>query len=125
MRRVISASIVLMMSASSMGSAWAMSSTNNQSPHCRVVDGGKLPAESGGAVALCAAIERAVSARAPGVAYTVEVKVLSSSRLAATLTKDGHELPEQRFASMDRELTVSSIERFAESIADRVAKGLQ
>ena len=96
-------------------------SSPNQSPRCRVVDGDKLPAESGGAVALCAAIERAVSERAPGVAFTAEVRVLSSSRLAATLTRDGHELPEQRFAIMDRDLTASSFDRFAETLADQVA----
>lgn len=102
-----------------------MSPPNSQSPHCRVVDGGKLPAESGGAVALCAAIERAVSAKAPGVAFTAEVRVLSSSRLAATLTREGSRLPEQMFASMDRELSGSSFERFAETVADQVAKGPQ
>jgi len=99
-----------------------MSSANGRSPHCRVVDGSKLPAESGGAVALCAAIERAVSAKAPGVAFTAEVRVLSSSSLAATLTMEGSKLPEQRFASMDRDLTASSFERFAEALADQLAK---
>lgn len=100
-----------------------MESTSRQSAHCSVVDGGKLPAESGGAVALCAAIERAVSARAPGAHFTAEVRVLSASRLAATLTRDGHPLAEQKFASMDRELTGRSFERFALALAEQVAKG--
>jgi hypothetical protein len=98
-----------------------MGSPDSQSPRCRVVDGGKLPAESGGANALCAAIERAASARAPGVAFTAEVRVVSSSRLAATLTRDGRKLPEQNFASMDRELSSSSLERFAAALADQLA----
>ena len=98
-----------------------MSSPDHQSPHCRVVDGAKLPAESGGADALCAAIERAISSRAPGVAFSAEIRVLSSSRLAATLTRDGRTLPEQNFASMDRDLTASSFDRFAETLANQVA----
>jgi hypothetical protein len=99
-----------------------MSSPNSQSPRCWVVNGDKLPAESGGAAALCAAIERAVSARAPGAAFTAEVTVLSPSRLAATLTKEGHRLPVQKFASMDRELNTTSFDRFAETLAEEVAK---
>ena len=125
MGRVISASIALMTAASALGSACAMSSPNDQSPRCSVVDGGKLPAASGGASALCAAIERAVSERAPGVAFTAEVRVLSSSILAAALTRNGTRLPEQKFASMDRELSSSSFERFAQAIAEHVAKGPQ
>jgi hypothetical protein len=100
-----------------------MSSPNHQSPHCRVVDGDKLPAASGGADALCAAIEQAMSSRAPGVAFSAEIRVLSSSRLAATLTRDGHKLPEQNFASMDRELTSSSFDRFAQTLANQLAEG--
>ena len=100
-----------------------MGSPDIQSPHCQVVDAGKLPADSGGANALCAAIERAASAKAPGVAFTAEIRVLSSSRLVATLIKDGRKLPEQNFASMDRDLSSSSFERFAAALADQLAGG--
>ncbi len=31
-------------------------------------------------------------------------------------------MPEQNFASMDRDLTTSSFERFAQALADQVAK---
>jgi hypothetical protein len=103
------------------GNACAMASPNKQSPACRVVDGDKLPAESGGAAALCTAIERAVAARTPGVAYTVEVQVVSSSRLKATLSRGGQRLPEQNFATMDRELRADSFDRFAAAIADALA----
>ena len=44
---------------------------------CRVIGGEKLPAEAGGADAICAAVQRAVAARAPGVRYSAEVRVLS------------------------------------------------
>jgi hypothetical protein len=99
-----------------------MASPSGQSTPCRIVDGDKLPEDSGGATALCAAIDRAAAAKAPGVAYTVEVKVLSSSRLAATLTSEGRALPEQNYSTMDRELNGGSFERFAAALADQLAK---
>jgi hypothetical protein len=86
-----------------------------------VIDRDKLPATSGGPLALCAAIERAVAARSPGIDFTAEVRVLSSARLSASLTREGKRLPDQQFASMDRELRDDSFERFAAAIADRIA----
>ena len=72
---------------------------------------------------LCAAIEQAVSARAPGVTYSVEVRVLSPSRLVAMLkTADGRTLPEQDYAVADREMTKASFQRFAETIAAELGK---
>jgi hypothetical protein len=121
MTRINSAWIMLAAAAPLCGNACAMASPNNQTPACRVVDGDKLPAESGGANALCTAIERAIAARAPGVAFTVEVKVVSSSRLKAALSRDGVRLPEQNFASMDRELRPDSFDRFAAAIGDALA----
>lgn len=90
---------------------------------CRVVEGAKLPAESGGADALCAAIEAAVSAQAPRARASVEVRVLSESMLVAKVTtSDGTALPEQKFASSDRALTQNSFERFGNAIAAALAK---
>lgn len=97
-----------------------MDSPASQPARCRVVGGEKLPAASGGAVALCAAIERALSGA--NAAVTAEVRVLSSSMLAATLTADGRTLPEQRFARMDRDLDGRAFERFAEALADQASK---
>ena len=122
MWRIIPAPVLLVMAASLSGGACAMASPSGQPAPCRIVDGDKLPDESGGAAALCSAIERAAAAKAPGVAYTVEVRVLSSSRLAATLKSGGRQLPEQNFAVMDRELNGVSFERFAEALADRLAE---
>lgn len=107
------------------GSACAMSSPPPPSAGvaCRVVDGAKLPPESGGEGALCAAIESAIAAQAPESAAQVEVRVLSSSMLAASVTTgDGRTLPEQKFASSDRALARSSFERFANAIAAEVAR---
>ena len=123
MERFILRPIALAAAASFCSSACAMSTPSSHTHACRVADGDKLPAGSGGPRALCAAIERAVAERAPGISFTIEVRVLSQSRLAATLTRDGEKLPEQNFAVMDRDLSTDSFERFARALANVVAKG--
>ena len=99
---------------------------NSPSPpliDCRVVGGDKLPADSGGADALCAALARAAAAQVPARKFSVEVRVLGSSSLAATLTTaDGTILPEQRFVISDRSLTKASLERFAKALVGEVAR---
>ena len=105
------------------GSACGMTTPKDLPEPCRVVGGSKLPAESGGSSALCAAVKRAVSARAPGVSYQVEVRVLSPSRLAATVTTaGGRKLPELNHAISDSNFTRKSLERFADAIAGQLAK---
>lgn len=100
-----------------------MNSSSPQLVECRVVGGEKLPAETGGADAVCAAITRAAAAQSPARKFSVEVRVLTSASLAATLTtSDGTVLPEQRFAISDRNLTRGSLERFANSIVGMVAE---
>jgi hypothetical protein len=89
---------------------------------CQVTAGEKLPAASGGADAICAAIQRAAAAKAPDVRYSAEIRVLSSSMLAANLVADGRKLPEQKFAVMDHEISASTIERFAEAVATALAE---
>src|SRR5439155_10271 len=54
------------------GSGCAMAMSSGAHPRCRVTGGELLPPSSGGAEALCAAIERAVSAQAPRMSYSVE-----------------------------------------------------
>ena len=108
------------------GSACAMNSTDSQpAPSCRVIEGNKLPAESGGADALCREIAAATAQAAPGVRYSIEIRVLPRSRLSATVTTaDGRTLPEQGMASMDKPLTAGSFKRFAASIASELAKAV-
>jgi hypothetical protein len=61
--------------------------------------------------------------QAAGRRFSVEVKVLGRSALAATVTTaDGSILPEQKMASSDRSLTRGSIERFARALAGAVAQ---
>lgn len=116
------ATIMLVAGTLFCGSACAMGPSASQSPQCRVSGGEKLPAGSGGAAALCAAVERALAASGSNAAVKAEVRVLSASMLAATLTAGGRTLPEQRFASMDRDLDGRSFERFAEVLADQAAR---
>lgn len=99
---------------------------NSPAPHlveCRIKGGDKLPADSGGADALCKAIRDAAARRAPGGSFTVDVHVLGRSALAATITTDkGTKLPEQKMAISDRGLTRGSLERFANALAGEMAR---
>lgn len=101
--------------------AWAMSSGGRA--ECTVTGGKALPADSGGKDALCRAIKRAVAAKAPGVGFKVDVRVLSKSTLAAVIvTDDGRKVPEMRHQVMDAQLTGKSFERFADALATKLAK---
>lgn len=99
------------------GSGCAMSMGSGTPPRCRVVGGEMLPSSSGGAEALCTAIEVAASAQVPKVSYSVEVRILSSTRMAATVTAGGRRLPEQKYAISDGEISRASFQRFADAIA--------
>ena len=113
-----------LMAALLAGSACAMNSPPLKQVVCRVIGGSKLPTETGGPDALCAAITRAAAIDAPASKFSVEVRVINSSSLAATLkTADGTTLPEQRFAISDRGLTKGAIERFAKSLVGILSGG--
>jgi hypothetical protein len=115
--------VFLFAAALSSASAPAMSAAAHKPiGRCTVIGGEKLPAASGGTSAICAEVERAIAGLAPTARYSAEVRVLSSSRLAATLVVNGRKLPEQRFAIMDRELNAGAVHRFAQSLAAEVAR---
>ena len=119
------AGFIFFVAALASPSAGAMSASRHASQrHCDVANSAKLPAEAG-ANLICTEVERAVAAAAPKVRYSVQVQVVSSSRLSATLVVNGRTLPEQNFAVMDRELNPGSIRRFAESLASEVAKAVK
>ena len=88
---------------------------------CRVIGGEKLPSAVG-KDAVCAEIASAMAKLAPAARYSVEVKVLSSSRLSAALVVNGQTLPDQNIAVSDSELGPGPIRRFAESLAAAAAK---
>ncbi|MES2904175.1 MAG: hypothetical protein V4696_08325 [Pseudomonadota bacterium] len=100
-----------------------MNSPSNSIVECRVIGGENLPAESGGADAFCAAVERAAKAGDPGQPFKVELHVKGASSLTAFLTTaDGKALPEQKFSISDRGLTKGSLERFANTLVGVVAR---
>jgi hypothetical protein len=115
------ATFIFLLSTLSPTSVGAMSVGSDPISRCQIVGGDKLLASSGGSATVCAEIERAIAATAPNAQYRVEVKVLSKSRLSASLIVDGHALPEQNFAIMDSELDAGAIQRFAASLARAVA----
>jgi hypothetical protein len=80
---------------------------------------------SAGGRALCAAIERAIAAKAPAARYQAEIKALSPTRLAAIMVVNGRTLPEHKFAVMDDELSPEAMQRFAHSLAADVAKAVK
>ena len=93
-----------------------------QRGNCTVVGAEKLPAEVGGADAICAALDRAIASKARGLQYSAEFQVPSASVLIASVTVNGRKLPQQRFGVMDRNLNQGSIERFTQSLASLVAQ---
>lgn len=100
-----------------------MSQSIERADRCRVVGGDKLPAETGGPAALCAAIKQAAQERAPGTDFSVTVQVLSNYSLSAIVQlDDGRQLPEQKMAISDRGLNRSSVEFFASAIAAEIAR---
>ena len=104
------------------GSACAMTAVD-QDARCQVIHGEKLPADSGGAKALCEAVTAALEAHAPGEGYRVEIEVQGPSRLAASVTsKDGRKLAEQKMASSDKNLTRRSFGRFADAIVAQLSR---
>jgi hypothetical protein len=117
----IAASILALGTGVAATGACAMSAPQPTRGPCRVIGGEKLPAEAGGADAICAAVQRAVAARAPGVRYSAEVRVLSRNGLAANLETNGRKLPELRFSVQDRELNSLAIGHFADSVASALA----
>ena len=103
------------------GSACAMDRPTTQAAGCQVSGAELLPAETGGAAALCSAI---AAARGDGAAApaSVHVRVISEHMLAATQTlADGRSLPEVKTARSDRPLGRRSFDMLAEALAAQLA----
>jgi len=115
----IFATMLAFVAAGIPASACAMTDT---APRCQVAGADKLPAEVGGASAVCHAIERAMAEALPKVRYTAQIEVRSKAAMTATIVADGREVPKQELTVMDRNLNIRSIERFAASVAAEVAK---
>jgi hypothetical protein len=98
-----------------------MSAPERAQGPCRVTGAEKLPAEAGGAAAICAAVQQAVAVQAPNLRYSAEIRVLSRTALAANLEMAGRKLPELKFSVSDRELNPRAIGQFADSVAAALA----
>ena len=89
---------------------------------CIVQNDKRLPVDSGGGAALCAAIEQAAIARELSGAYTVRIVVGPRSLLTAEVTlSDGRTLPPVTMAEMDRPIGKSTLKRFGEAVANHIA----
>ena len=122
MREKLGYAVAAIALAASAQAACAMNAPLKAAAQCKVTDGDKLPSDSGGADALCAAIKTALAAKIPGVGFTADVTVVSDWKLSATITTtDGRRLAEQRHVVMDAKLSATSFERFANALATKVA----
>lgn len=119
----------------SSGSACAMKPATNATAttatsafvRCTVIGADKLPADLGGADAVCRAIDAAAAAAlaASGTAAgsaTLVVRVLGPHMLAATLTTaDGRSLPAQEVAVSDRALHAGALAMLGKALAAQLA----
>ncbi|WP_152569572.1 MULTISPECIES: hypothetical protein [Sphingomonas] len=107
------------------GSASAVTSATPAAPACTVSGADKFVERAGGAAAICAAVERAVHAQAPGQ-HHVEVKVLSATTMTATTRlADGRTLPDLHTAISDGTISPAMMDRFAQDIANQISSTLQ
>ena len=100
-----------------------MSNDQSAAAECTVTGGEKLPAETGGAAGICAAVKDALETQAGERSVRVQVQVKSNSWLVARIERDGVALPDQSMAVADSKLTKGSVERFARAIAQAVSAG--
>jgi hypothetical protein len=122
MHEILVRTVAAAMLAFATGSASAVT-VGKSSVKCHVSGSAKLSEQSGGVGALCAAIEAALGEQVPAQNLSVEITVLGPSRISALVTSDtGRKLAEQKYGSMDRELTRSSFERFANGLAAEISK---
>lgn len=99
-----------------------MTTASGPEIRCSVVGAEKLPAELGGADAVCAAVRGALqgSSLAEGASVTVTVRSPYSAAASVT-TSAGSELPEVNVAISDRSLNKRSIAMLAEGIARQLS----
>lgn len=115
--------IVAVASSFIAAGAFAMNSPLKHTVECRVVDAQKLPHDTGGEEAFCAAIRRSAVAMAVTQSFKVEARVSKQSIMTATLTTaDGTQLPEQEYGISDRGFDIGSLQRFADNLVSMVAR---
>lgn len=95
------------------GSACAMTSANEPGARCVVHGAEQLPADVGGAPAICSAIEQAIE----GHDARVLVTIVNPHAVVATVTAGGRVLPEQRVDISDHKLNKQSIAMLARAVS--------
>lgn len=102
------------------GNAPAMSRSADDN-WCQVSGARKLPAELGGADALCAAAARAIGSVSPKP-KAIEIKVISPFLISATvILVDNRRLPVIKISSSDRPLGRKALQMLTDSIAAQIA----
>jgi len=92
---------------------------------CTVSGPAKFAQGAGGSDALCRAVAAALAREAPG-AHRVEVRLLSASKMAASVQlADGRTLPEMRTAVSDGTIGAGAVQRFAQDIANQISSTLK
>ena len=87
---------------------------------CQVTGAQKLPAELGGADALCAAAARAIGLVSPKP-KAIEINVVSPFLISATvILVDNRRLPVIKISSSDRPLGRKAIQMLTDSIAAQI-----
>ena len=120
MRSGVVAMMLLAGSGAVGGSALAMNRLADH-PWCKVNDAQKLPADVGGAEAVCAAVAKAVGVRSPKP-HAITLNIVSPYLISATVTMaDGRRLPAIKVGRSDRKLGRRAIQMLADSIAAQVA----
>ncbi|MEO6360741.1 MAG: hypothetical protein ABIO43_09220 [Sphingomicrobium sp.] len=121
--RTIAAPVAVLMLIQISGADSALGQPDVTTSNCRISGAEKLPHDIGGARVLCEVISKAARTLALHVSFTVDVRVLSPSMLAAVVTlTDGRRLPEQKMVVSDGALQRRSVERFADAIALQAAR---
>jgi hypothetical protein len=97
----------------------------SQTASCTVTGPAKFAQGAGGTDALCRAVAAALAKEAPG-AHRVEVRLLSASRMAASVRlADGRTLPELHFGVSDATIGAGAVGRFAQDIANQISSTLK
>lgn len=98
-----------------------MNSATSAEVSCNVVDAAKLPAGTGGADALCAAIRNAAADRGVG-GFSVEVRVESPYLISAIAkSADGRTFPAVKTASSDSPLSARAFTMLGEAVASQLS----
>ena len=100
-----------------------MNTPSASDPVCKVIGADKLPAQTGGASALCGAIEKALAETKVTGPISIEITIRSPRVLAAAVKRGDVALPEMTMDVFDTAINQDIIDRFARSVANYARSG--